>query len=72
MTPEQELKALTDNVGSALRDAYDTGYTHGTRTTREEIIAKIESRRKVVEGLGRDTTEILVMLTIIKADRLES
>ena len=67
---EQELDTLTKSAIEAVKDAYKTGYSYGSRETREEIIAKIEKRRKEIENLQRDTTELVILLTILKADRV--
>lgn len=67
---EQELDTLTKSAIEAVKDAYETGYSYGSRETREEIIAKVEKRRKDIENLQRDTTELVILLTMLKADRL--
>jgi hypothetical protein len=64
------LDELNKSMGSVLKDAYETGYSYGSRETREEIIAKVEKRRKDIENLERDTTELVILLTILKSDRI--
>ena len=69
MTAEQELATLTKNVGKALLDAYETGYSMAVKDTRQELLATIERRRKEVEALGRDTLELVVLRSIIEENR---
>ena len=64
------LESLTRDMGRVLKEAYESGYSTGSRDTREELIATVEKRRKAVEQLDRDTTELVILLTILKADRL--
>jgi hypothetical protein len=67
---EQPLEVLFASMGRVLKEAYETGYSYGSRETREEIIAKVEKRRKDIENLERDTTELVILLTILKSDRI--
>ena len=67
---EQPLEVLVSSMTHVMKDAYETGYSYGSRETREEIIAKVEKRRKDIENLQRDTTELVILLTMLKADRL--
>ena len=70
LTMNDILDELNKSTGSVLKEAYETGYSYGSRETREEIIAKIEKRRKDIENLERDTTELVILLTILKSDRI--
>ena len=66
----EPLEGLTRDMGRVLKEAYESGYSTGSRDTREELIATVEKRRKAVEQLDRDTTELVILLTMLKADRL--
>ena len=66
----EPLEGLARDMRSILKEAYETGYSYGSRETREEIIAKVEKRRKDIENLERDTTELVILLTILKSDRI--
>lgn len=67
---DQPLEVLVSSMTRVMKDAYETGYSYGSRETREEIIAKVEKRRKDIENLERDTTELVILLAMLKADRL--
>jgi hypothetical protein len=66
----EPLEGLTRDMGRVLKEAYESGYSTGSRDTREELIATVDKRRKAIEQLDRDTTELVILLTILKADRL--
>jgi len=69
--PDHEpLEGLTRDVARALKEAYESGYSFGSRDTREEIIAQVRNRIDNAERLDRDNTELVILLAILKSDRL--
>lgn len=66
----EPLELLTRDMGRVLKEAYESGYSTGSRDTHEELIATVEKRRKANEQLDRDTTELFILLTILKSELL--
>jgi hypothetical protein len=64
------LESLTRDMGRVLKEAYESGYSTGSRDTREEIIAQVRNRIDNAERLDRDNTELVILLAILKSDRL--
>jgi len=62
MTAQEQLDKLTESVGKALADSYETGYSHASNEILAEVINALTERQKT----SRDSAGLDAAIAIVK------
>jgi hypothetical protein len=62
MTAQEQLDKLTESVGKALADSYETGYSHASNEILSEVLNALMERQKI----SRDTAGLDTAIAIVK------
>jgi hypothetical protein len=62
MTAQEQLDKLTESVGKALADSYETGYSHASNEILAEVLNALTERQKI----SRDTAGLDTAIAIVK------
>lgn len=62
MTAQEQLDKLTESVGKALADSYETGYSHASNELLAEVLNALTERQKI----SRDTAGLDTAIAIVK------
>jgi hypothetical protein len=62
MTAQEQLDKLTESVGKALADSYETGYSHASNEILAEVLNALTERQKT----SRDTVGLDTAIAIVK------
>jgi hypothetical protein len=62
MTAQEQLDKLTESVGKALADSYETGYSHASNEILAEVLNALMERQKI----SRDTAGLDTAIAIVK------